>query len=194
MFARDLARRARRTAAWTAAVLGCVVAVAAWRNRAVVRYTGVGTALAHVTVDVTPRHVIVWHWRTATDEGVWEPIVYARYGLLVISAVEPRERDEEENDDFYDEADGSARWHRFGLAWSDRQARLPSFTLVEVPTGFVLAASATPLALMAGRRWRDRRRRRAGRCPACGYDLRASPARCPECGTVVTPAARSSAP
>jgi hypothetical protein len=26
--------------------------------------------------------------------------------------------------------------------------------------------------------------REQGRCPACGYDLRASPGRCPECGTV----------
>ncbi len=41
------------------------------------------------------------------------------------------------------------------------------------------------LPAVAIREWRGRlSRRRAGLCPACGYDLRATPGRCPECGAV----------
>lgn len=62
--------------------------------------------------------------------------------------------------------------------WADRLA-VPE---AAVPLWALAAAFAVlPVARLTSA-VRGRTRRRSGRCRACGYDLRASPGRCPECG------------
>ena len=57
-----------------------------------------------------------------------------------------------------------------------------TYTDIGVPHWALVAAASVLPAAVARRRWRERRRRRAGVCAKCGYDLRATPERCPECG------------
>jgi hypothetical protein len=67
---------------------------------------------------------------------------------------------------------------------------------VAVPHESAAAAlSVLPLAWLVHKAIASRRARRArhGLCPTCGYDLRATPGRCPECGGVAPGAATQGA-
>jgi hypothetical protein len=53
-----------------------------------------------------------------------------------------------------------------------------------IPYATLIAPCAVMPGVVLTRAWRRRRRARRGLCRQCGYDLRASPQRCPECGSV----------
>jgi hypothetical protein len=91
-------------------------------------------------------------------------------------------------DDFW----GDGFWRRLGFARTQDTAYLAVNRTFFVPAWFLVLAFAALPGWRAMGLWRERRARRAGRCPTCGYDCR-GPAvgtllpRCPECGTDLPP-------
>jgi hypothetical protein len=84
-------------------------------------------------------------------------------------------------------------WHVLGFQWviSHGGTRggliTPPRWTVGVPLWFTTLVFAFVPSRWALHRMRIRRAERVGRCRTCGYDLRATPERCPECGTAVAP-------
>jgi hypothetical protein len=74
-----------------------------------------------------------------------------------------------------------------GTGWSKPERQIMRYTLdyavLAVPYWALLLATGLAPALWLRGRMRRRGRILGGRCARCGYDLRASPGRCPECGS-----------
>jgi hypothetical protein len=61
------------------------------------------------------------------------------------------------------------------------------YRVVAVPYWFILLGLCVLPGLWVHHSLRQHQRRIGGLCPVCGYDLRASPDRCPECGSPIPP-------
>jgi hypothetical protein len=74
--------------------------------------------------------------------------------------------------------------HAFGFGWDPAVGPATGLPRIVIPDWFIaLVALITPAECLQHRR-RANRTSRLGVCRSCGYDLRATPNRCPECGTV----------
>jgi hypothetical protein len=140
---------------------------------------------------------------TGASENVWYAGIYSSHGRLGLGLTqfdvapgEPNRHHYPEGkrlvwgEQFCWERHPFTRWPAASKSWTGIDMRLTwkdpvgqtMSRRVAIPHWPPVVASAVLPAILFGQYWRRYRRRRAGRCIECGYDLRGTPQRCPECG------------
>jgi hypothetical protein len=113
-------------------------------------------------------------WKYERDEASPSTLVNAKISGAVLS-IGPGDR-------WTSGEYGGFAWWRWG------SPRGNSIAMIAAPVWSVLAVTLiAPVGWLLERAYRSRVRQRdlrAGRCVSCGYDLRATPGRCPECGSI----------
>jgi hypothetical protein len=74
--------------------------------------------------------------------------------------------------------------HALGFGWDAGRMLGSGRPRIVVPDLLLCIIAIVPVGWRFVRRLRLKRAARCGLCPTCGYDLRATPNRCPECGTI----------
>jgi hypothetical protein len=89
----------------------------------------------------------------------------------------------------WDDAPARSLWNRLGF-YSYETGFMTSFSdssekIIAFPAALPAILFAIPPVLLLRRLLKQHRRRRANLCPHCGYDIRATPVQCPECGQTI---------
>ena len=155
----------------------------------------VPTALAATDVEDPDRVVPVVTQRTlscsegrvriikmVSEEQYLMPAGYWSAGVELLRTRFPRQDDEHWQLLGFEYRHRLARYSGVGV-WKSRSNVDTGETSMAIPLWFLFVITAALPAVVAAR-WirRGRRSRMPGLCAACGYDLRASAERCPECG------------
>jgi len=138
----------------------------------------VATAIAWAVSAVIPFSSTVVPQKPVTSPRVFVAGSYA--GSIVIDVLSPGTGNPQVQRNFL-----GFRYDKGPAAPSANQlsTQIGIANVVTIPCWFVMIATLiTPLAFTVVV-IRRRRRGTVGCCPVCGYDLRATPERCPECGT-----------
>lgn len=117
------------------------------------------------------------NWYVYRPSGVVRatPDQIAVWGRESIRRLEQRPRTREQDE----------QYERFRASVDGNFWRVNSWNLIAVLVSWALIVQALVVIRRRAIRISQSRRVRAGQCIICGYDVRASPERCPECGTKV---------